>query len=345
MRKNLYRIVLFLIAVAAIALVAGCSKKAATTGEGAQTKPLQVVKTWSRKDCTLAPFLIADKKGFFAKQGLQIQYVGDIDASARIPAIVSGSIDVGNIHPNGLAIAVANGAQLKGVVRSIIEPPADITDIHLQHMWWVSNKNGPIKTLADINKQPGKVKFGVMTRNSCIEYLTDKIRAKYNIPKDKIEWVTMPDLQQVQALKQGLIDVATPHPPFYKAIEDTGIGNILISSREIDGDQNNGTYLYYFSDKFIQAHPDIVKSFVIAIKNAERWINDNKPETNELTAQAIGVPVTANHYYAPDGRIPDKDIQEWIDGTVAGGLLKPDQVKVADIITHQFDVFGVPQSN
>lgn len=345
MRKNLYRIILLLLTFTAITLVAGCSEKPATTGENTQAKQLQIVKTWSRTDCTLAPFLIADKKGFFAEQGLQIQYVGDIDPSARIPAIVGGSIDAGNIHPNGLAIAVANGAQLKGVVRSIIEPPADITDIHLQHMWWVSNKNGPIKTLEDINKQPGKVKFGVMTRNSCIEYLTDKLRARYDIPKDKIEWITMPDIQQVQALKQGLIDVATPHPPFFKAVEDTGIGNILISSREIDNNQNNGTYLYYFSDKFIQEQPDIVKNFVIAIKNAERWINDNKQETNELTAQAIGVPVTANHYYATDGRIPDKDIQEWIEGTVSGGLLKQDQIKVADVITHQFDVFGAPQTN
>jgi ABC-type nitrate/sulfonate/bicarbonate transport system substrate-binding protein len=344
MKKNIYRFAALLLIPVFLVLASGCSDKPATTGQDTGEKELRVVKTWSRKDCTLAPFLIADKKGFFAEQGLKIEYVGDIDASARIPAIISGSIDVGNIHPNGLAIAIANGAKLKGVVRSIVDPPAEITDIHLQHMWWVSDKNGPIKTISDVAKQPGKVKFGVQTRNSCIEYLTDKIRAKENIPADKIEWITMPDIQQVQALKQGLIAVATPHPPFYKAIEDTGIGNILYTSRQAAGGENAGTYLFYFSDKFIAEHPDIVKDFVIAIKNAERWINDNKEETNRLTEADIGVPVTANHYYAPDGRIPDKDIQEWIDGTVAGGGLKEGQVTVNDVITHEFDSFGVAKS-
>lgn len=341
MRKKLRRFAAFLLIPIFLVLASGCSNKPAASDQNTGSQDLRVVKTWSRKDCTLAPFLIADKKGFFAEQGLEIEYVGDIDASARIPAIISGSIDVGNIHPNGLAIAVANGAQLKGVARSIVDPPAEITDIYLQHMWWVSDKNGPIQTISDVAKQLGQVKFGVQTRSSCIEYLTGKILAKENIPADKIEWITMPDIQQVQALKQGLIAVATPHPPFFKAIDDTGIGNILYTSRQIDGTENAGTYLYYYSDKFIQEHPDIVKDFVIAIKNAERWINDNKEEANKLTEADIGVPVTANHYYTPDGRIPDKDIQEWIDGTVAGGWLKEGQVTVNGVITHEFDNFGV----
>jgi ABC-type nitrate/sulfonate/bicarbonate transport system substrate-binding protein len=300
------------------------------------------VKTWSRADCTAAPFLIADKLGYFKEQGLQLVYTGDTQPPQRIASILNGNNDVGSAHPNTLAIARAGGADVRGVVRSIVEPPASITDIHLQHMWWVSDKNGPIKTVDDIKKLNRKVKIGTLLRNACIDYLTDKLIAQHNISQDKIEWITMPDIEQVVALKRGLIDIATPHPTFYKAIEDTGIANILVTSRTIGG-ESAGTYLYYFTDTFIAKHPVEVKKFVIAIKKAERWINKNKVQTQKWVSEDLGVPVSANHYYSEDARIDDKQIQDWIDGSEASGALEKGKIKVTDIITHQFDSFGNQQ--
>lgn len=319
----------------------GTTTSASATSDTKAEQELKEVKTWTRKDCTLAPFLVADKLGYFKEQGIKIVYTGETQPPQRVASILNGNNDVGSAHPNTLAIARAGGAEIKGVVRSIIEPPASILDIHLQHMWWVSNKNGPIKKIEDIKNAKGKVKIGTLLRNACIDYLTNKIIAKYNIPKDKIEWITMPDNEQVLALKKGLIDIATPHPPFYKATEDTGIANILITSRQVGG-ENAGTYTYYFSDKFIKEHPAEVKAFVIAIKKAERWINDNKEQANKWVEAEIGVPVTANHYYSPTGEIIDKDIQEWIDGSEASGAIPKGKIKVSDIITHDFDKYGNP---
>jgi ABC-type nitrate/sulfonate/bicarbonate transport system substrate-binding protein len=333
-QKFLIMALAVVIAVTTFIGVNGAMIRAADSG-------LTPIKTWSRTDCTTAPFLIADKLGFFKEQGLQIIYTGDTQPPLRIASIINGNNDVGSAHPNTLAIARAGGAKVRGVVRSIVEPPANITDIHLQHMWWVTNKTGSYKTLNDIKNSKRKVKFGTLLRNACIDYLTDKLIARYQIPKDKVEWVVMPDLEQVLALKRNLIDVATPHPTFYKAIEDTGIANILITSRAIGG-ESAGTYLYYFSDDFIAKHPEEIKRFVIAIKKAERWINNNKEQTQKWVSEDLGVPVSANHYYSTDARIDDKQIQEWIDGSEASGALEKGRIKVSDIITHQFDSFGNP---
>jgi ABC-type nitrate/sulfonate/bicarbonate transport system substrate-binding protein len=300
---------------------------------------LVAIKTWSRKDCTSAPFLIGEKLGFFKEQGIQVIYTGDTQPPQRIASILNGDNNVGTAHPNTLAIARAGGASVRGVVRSIVEPPASIKDIHYQHMWWVSNKNSSLKTVDDIKKLNRKVKIGALLRNACIDYLTSKLFAQKNIPLNKIEWITMPDIEQVMALKRGLIDIATPHPTFYKAIEDTKIGNILTTSRPIGG-ESAGTYLYYFTDRFLAKHPEEVKRFVIAIKKAERWINRHPAETQKWVSEDIGVPVTANHYYSDDARIDDKQIQDWIDGSEASGALKKGKIKVSDIITHQFDAYG-----
>jgi ABC-type nitrate/sulfonate/bicarbonate transport system substrate-binding protein len=331
-------IVILIISLVLMAVVLGSIGSDAINADSKGDK-LAVIKTWSRSDCTSAPFLIADKLGYFKEQGIKVVYTGDTQPPQRIASILNGNNNVGTAHPNTLAIARAGGAPVRGVVRSIVEPPANIKDIHLQHMWWVSNKNGSIKTIADIKKLKRKVKIGTLLRNACIDYLTNKLFAQEKIPLDKIEWITMPDIEQVVALKRNLIDIATPHPTFFKAIEDTGIANILITSRPIGG-ESAGTYLYYFTDDFLAKHPEEVKRFVKAVKKAERWINRHPKQNAKWVSEDLGVPVSANHYYSEDALIDDAQIQDWIDGSEASGALEKGKIKVSDIITHDFDFYG-----
>jgi ABC-type nitrate/sulfonate/bicarbonate transport system substrate-binding protein len=321
--------------------LSGCRKKnvvlESTVKDGNE---VYQIKTWSRSDCTDAPFIVAEQKGFFTEEGIEIIYTGETQPPQRIASILNGDNDVGTAHPNTLAIAREGGAPIRGVARSIIEPPDEIEDIHLQHMWWVSDKNGPIQKLENINTLGRKVKVQLLLRNACIDFLTDIVLERYNISKDNIEYITMPDIEGVLALKNGLIDIATPHPTFFKAVEDTGIANILITSREIAG-ENAGTYLYYFADEFIKNNPEPIRRFVRAIKKAERWANDNPEQTAKWTEEAIGVPVQANHWYARNAVIDDAQIQVWIDGSIASGALSADtKVRVGDIITHDFDQEG-----
>jgi ABC-type nitrate/sulfonate/bicarbonate transport system substrate-binding protein len=327
--------------VLAAGVLPGCGKKDHVAKKVTKNgRDFYQIKTWSRSDCTDAPFIVAEKRGYFEEEGVEIVYTGETQPPQRIASILNGDNDVGTAHPNTLAIAREGGAPVRGVARSIIEPPYTIEDIHLQHMWWVSDKNGPIQKLEDINTLGRKVKVQLLLRNACIDFLTDIIVEKYHLNKDNIEYITMPDIEGVLSLKQGLVDIATPHPPFFNAIEQTGIANILTTSREVAG-ENAGTYLYYFSDEFIKNNPEPIKRFVRAIKKAERWANENPEQTAKWTEEAIGVPVQANHYYARTADIIDDQIKVWIDGSIASGALpKTTKVTVADIITHDFDREG-----
>jgi len=347
-RQNPVKTGVILAVIAALLFITGCRKKqiAAELVTNEEGKQVYQIKTWSRSDCTDAPFIVAERRGYFADEGIEIVYTGETQPPQRIASILNGDNDVGTAHPNTLAIARQGGATVRGVARSIIEPPPEITDIHLQHMWWVSNtqSKAPINSIDDLRDFPQKygrkVKLQLLLRNACIDFLTDILLEKHGIPKENIEYITMPDIEGVLSLKQGLVDIATPHPPFFKSVEDTGLGKILVTSREIAG-ENAGTYLYYFSDKYIAANPEPIKRFVKAIKRAERWANENPVETAKWTEEAIGVPVQANHYYASDGIIYDDQIKVWIDGSIASGALPADtKVTVADIITHEFDRYG-----
>ncbi|MHC6180308.1 hypothetical protein ACYUJ6_10700 [Clostridium sp. JNZ X4-2] len=48
-----------------------------------------------------------------------------------------------------------------------------------------------------------------------------------------------------------------------------------------------------------------------------------------------------HYYYADDGVIKDRDIQQWTAGSkTIGAFPKNAKVKVSDIVTHQFDKYG-----
>ena len=157
---------------------------------------------------------------------------------------------------------------------------------------------------------------------------------KYGIPKDKFEWVTMPDIQGIQALKQGLVDVSTAHPPFYKGNLDAGALKIA-DSFETGLGVSAGLSFYWFRNDFIKQHPQAVAGFVRAIKKGQRWANANPELAAKWTEEAIGVPVTGNHYYAEDAIIVEKEIDPWIKAIEdAGNLLVAGHVLDPAAIAH-----------
>ncbi|MDR3170949.1 MAG: ABC transporter substrate-binding protein [Treponema sp.] len=340
-RKNVYWNIVAL--VLAVGIIAGCTKKAGkvvTTTVNTAGQEVYKIKTWSKLDCTGAPYFVGENNGFFKEEGIEIVYTGDTEVPIRVASILHGDNDVGDAHPNEIAIAREGGATIRAVARSIVEPPPGVDDPHLQHMWWVTRTDSPIKTPEDIKRFPGTVKIQMIVRNACMDFLTDKLLEKYNIPREKFEYITMPDIEGIQALQQGLIEIAIPHPPFYKSVENFK-ANIIATSRDLGG-ENGGTYLYYFSDTFIKNNPEAVRRFIRAIKKAERWANDNPEQTAKWTEEAIGIPVEANHYYARTSAINDAHIAEWIQGAKNAGALEPGaKVTVADIVTHDFDTAGV----
>jgi ABC-type nitrate/sulfonate/bicarbonate transport system substrate-binding protein len=344
MRKNL---TIIMAAVSAAMLFSSCGgkKEAAASGQEVDGKKIYTLKTWSMVNCEGTRFFVAEKMGFFTEAGLKIIYTGETQPPQRIASIINGNNDIGLGHPNLIAVAREGGAPIRGVIRSIIEPPDSIDDIHLQHMWWISNKNGPYQSWEDVkaaSDKGKKIKIQVASINNCSDFLTDIIVDKFKLNKKNIEYITIPDVEGVLSLKRQLVDIIAPHPPYFKAAEETGVANILITSRNVAG-KYSGTSLIYFSDKFINnpENKEAIKRFVKAIKKAERYANDNPEQASEWTAEALGVPVQANHYYARSAVIDDAEIQFWIDGSIKSGTLPADtKIKVSDVITHEFDQYG-----
>ncbi|MDR3325651.1 MAG: ABC transporter substrate-binding protein, partial [Spirochaetaceae bacterium] len=166
--------VLLVVGVVAALSAASCQKRTgrvvkAEVGSGG--KEVYKIKTWSRLDCSGTPYIVGVKRGFFEREGVEIVFTGEIQGSQRVPSVASGDNDVGDAHPNTIAIAREGGAKIRGVALGDAEPDDSITDIHLQHMWWVSDKNGPLQKLEDVGTLGRPVKMQLIQRNTCTEFL------------------------------------------------------------------------------------------------------------------------------------------------------------------------------
>jgi ABC-type nitrate/sulfonate/bicarbonate transport system substrate-binding protein len=311
-----------------------------TRVQAAPKKELFVIKTPTLKNCGLAPWLVTDRLGYFAEEGIKMQYTGETQPALVIPSILKGDNDVSSAHPNGIAVAKAGGAIITGVVRGGIEPASSV-DPKFRHMWWFVNptKYPNVKSFADLKHIPGKIKFSIISKNQCSDFLANLIFDKYGIPRDKIEWVTMPDIQAIQALKQGLVDVGGVHPPFYKGMLDAKAFKIADSSEANLGPAAGVTY-YYFTDDFIKKHPKEVAGFVKAIKKGQRWANANPEKTAKWVEGVIGVPVTGNHYYAENASIIEAESVPWIKDLEDHKVIPKGKVTAASLTTHQFEAYG-----
>ncbi|MDR2352801.1 MAG: ABC transporter substrate-binding protein [Deltaproteobacteria bacterium] len=309
-------------------------------------KPLHIIKTYTRKDCGLAPWLVTDRLGYFAEEGVKLIFTGEIQPPQVVPSILNGNNDVNDFHPNALAVAVNGGAKIKGVVRAGVEPSPEL-DPSFRHMWWFVNpeKYPNVKTFADLKNIPGTLKFSIISTTQCSDFLANLILDRYGIPRDKVEWVTMPDVQAVQALKQGHIDVGGVHPPFYKGMVDAGQYKIGDSSDANLPVGVAGLGYYFFTEDFIRNNHEAVKGFARAIIRGHRWINANPEQARLWTQESIGIPVSANHYLAENLQINEADIQPWLDDLEYQEAIPRGKLKPSDLVVHDFETYELADAS
>ncbi|MCL6457625.1 MAG: ABC transporter substrate-binding protein, partial [Gorillibacterium sp.] len=172
---------------------------------------------------------------------------------------------------------------------------------------------------------------------SCSSFLPTKILEALGLDSKVLQFVTFDsDTAAIQAVQQGNLDIAGIHPPFYKLATDSNL-TLLADSHDTGLGAAAGVSTYYFTDKFIEENPEAVQRFVTAITKAQEWVNANTEESIKLTAEYIGQPVNATHYFYKGSGFALTDIQPWIDDLVSNGTLKKDQVKIEDLITTAFN--------
>ncbi len=312
-------------------LLFGCAKnqEAQKTAGESQAKQPDIIRVPTPGDVTRPDiYMVADELGYFAEEGIKLEYVGVVPSPQLVASVVAGKIDVGAAHINRTIAGISAGAKIKAVVAGTE------TTKEIPHMVYVTLDNSPVKSAKDMI---GK-KVGIPTIGGCNEYTPYAYLKKNGIdsPKGKVEVIVMPEANLEQALRQGDIDIAGFHknPNFLVA---RGGLKVLFTDYDVFGTVGGGTP-FYFSEKFIKEKPDVVRRFVKAIAKANDWADANQQQAIDITVKRAKVDpkLLRTGYFAPQGIIQPETATIWIDLLKEFGEIKND-VKPEQIFTNEFN--------
>jgi len=316
---------------------AACARNRATT-DPPMGERLFPIKTWTRTDCSATPWAVAQHEGFLAQERVAIQWTNEIQPALQIPSILRGDNDVAVLRPDTLAVAKAAGARISAVAEADIDPTDPVVDARFRHLWWFVHpgKHPDVRRFADLAGVSATIRVATLTSNIGAHLETKRLAERYGIPKSKIEWVTMPGLQAVQALKQGEIDVSEIDSAFFKAMADAGARKIADSSETNLGAAGGITY-YVFRDEFIRQHAERVAAFARAMTRAQRWIDAHPDDAIRVTEKTIGVSAPGNHYYSTSLRVDDSYPVPWLAELEAAHVIAHGTITVSDLIAHDIE--------
>lgn len=204
-------IIVMIVGVMLVAL-GGCSNKKTQIGEG----ELQNISIGIMPDVDSIPFIIAQEKGYFKEEGLTVTINPFKSAVDRDSALQSGNLD-GAIS-DMLAVAFAKSGGFDVAITSLTSGSYKL----------VVKQNEQAMSIKEL-----KGKDVAISKNTIIEYVTDRIMTEGGLAPEDINKILIPQIPtRLEMLQNGKIAAATlPEPMATIAVKNGG--RILNSSDQL----------------------------------------------------------------------------------------------------------------
>jgi ABC-type nitrate/sulfonate/bicarbonate transport system substrate-binding protein len=211
---------------------------------------------------SFVPLDIGMRKGFFAQQGLAVEYTAFAGDARMQQGMASDSIDIG--IGSGPAMAfIVKGAPVKAVA-AMAGPPLLLAI--------VVRPDGP-KTVAELK---GK-KISVSTAGSLTYFLVSETSRRQGWGPNGIEIVPMGLMPgQIAAMKRGDIDGVITDLGNAFELEKRGDGRILVRFTDI---KDFHIHVIFATNKIIAENPQAVRGFLKGWFETIAFMRANKAET------------------------------------------------------------------
>ena len=282
----------------AVLLSASCAPAAAQT--------ITVGATSSTSD---APIYIADRKGYFRAEGLDVKVVNFRSAADMVAPLGAGQLEAGAGSASaGLYNAVARGIAIKIVADKASSPPGYggtkilVRKDHLE--------SGRYRELKDLKGMKFAMNAPGVSNTSTLNTLLKSVGLKYS----DVETVDMPLPDHVAALRNKSVDASASVEPGPALAVRNGDAVVIKSDDEIL--PNHQIAVLLFAEDFARKRPDAAKNFMRAYIRAVRFYNGalkdgrlDGPNADEVIAiLSDATPIKTRDIYkliTPTGMNPD----------------------------------------
>lgn len=196
-------------------VLGGCAAK--KTDDGGQTsKPLGNIRIGIMPDVDSIPFIIAQEKGYFKEEGIVVTINPFKSAVDRDSALQSGNLD--GAVSDMLAVAFAKSGGFDVAITSLTSGSYKL----------VVNQQETATSIQDL-----KGKEVAISKNTVIEYVTDRIMVEGKLPPEDINKIFIPQIPtRLEMLQNGKIAAATLPEPLATVAVKNG-GKVLNSSDQL----------------------------------------------------------------------------------------------------------------
>jgi NitT/TauT family transport system substrate-binding protein len=258
---------------------ASTASDTASASKELETKELTV---WGVIDPQIsAQLIVADKKGFFEKQGLKVTTKLVQSGTEISPMIAGGSAPI-SFESNYTDIALASN----NVGVKILAPVANIAGTQCV----VARKGLNLTKAKDLE---GK-KIG-MASGSGVLIAIRKMCDELGVDISKITFVNLQPADQVAALEKGDIDAMACWEPWAgKAVAMGGTFLFSGSKSELPDKKGDVNWMNFHTtlqvtDDFLKNNPNTLKAFLTALKEATDFVNSNRDESAGILSTELKI--------------------------------------------------------
>ncbi len=275
---------------------------AASSPKPQTTAPVTVNYGYSTAGAINGPVYIAEEMGFFAEQGIAINYVQFPSASEVIPSITRGDVDVAAV---GINPATLNALAANFGIKLVADTGTQFPGFPLNIMVVTTEMAGTIKGPADLKGH--KIALTPPGLGTASGFLLSKYLAQAGLTPNDVDIVPLGFPDQIAALTNRSVDAAMMAEPFATQVVKQNIAKVLTGTDKVlPGYQVTGLL---YTDKFIKTQHDLAQGYMVAFLKGVRVYMAAFGGTATNRDQVIQIMTK---------RTDLKDPQLWIDMTPTG---------------------------
>jgi NitT/TauT family transport system substrate-binding protein len=265
------------------------------------------------------PMYVAEAEGYFAEQGVTVEFVAAASAAERDQLLQAGQVD--GIVADLVALALYNRDATQVVaVRYAMASTADFAQFRVL----AAGQSG-ITSVDGLRGVPIGISEGTV-----IEYVTYRLLEAEGLPKDAIITLAVPKIPDRMALLgAGELGAATLPEPLASLAMQQGAVVIVDDTRTPEVSCS----VFAFRKDVVDEQPKTVRGFLAAVEQASAVVNADKTRWSDLlTEKGLVPPPLMGAYVLPDypaAAVPTAaqfaDVVAWLQET--GRLATPPSYK------------------